>query len=404
MIPSPFEEIQKRFPILQQKRNKPALIYLDNAATTQKPQEVLDALLDYYTTSNANTNRSAHHLSDLASYQVATVRRQVAQFINAATSASVIFTAGTTASLNLVANTYGAQHLKAKDEIIICKMAHHSHLLPWQKIAQEKGAVLRYIPLTAEGHLDQATFASLLNPRTKIVALTYVSNVLGTINPLKQMVAAAHAQQAIVVVDAAQAPPHLSIDVQDLDCDFLAFSGHKAYGPTGVGVLYGKKQLLDTLSPYQVGGGMVQPDNAFQLAYEEPPYRFEAGTLPIASIVGLGAAIAFLKKVTYPTLQVHEQELLTYTTQALKNIPRLRIWGAPTPKVGIISFTIEEKHPLDIGVALAMKGIAVRTGHHCAAPLMAHLGIQGTVRISFALYNTLAEIDQLIDVLVNHLF
>ena len=207
MMPSPFEEIQKSFPILQQKRNKPPLIYLDNAATTQKPQAVLDALLAYYTTSNANTNRSAHHLSDLASYQVATVRRQVAQFINASTPASVIFTAGTTASLNLVANTYGGQHLKAKDEIIICKMAHHSNLLPWQKIAQEKGAVLRYIPLTAEGHLDQTTFASLLNPRTKIVALTYVSNVLGTINPLKQMIAAAHAQQAIVVVDAAQAPP-----------------------------------------------------------------------------------------------------------------------------------------------------------------------------------------------------
>lgn len=404
MLSSPLDEIQKNFPILQQKRNKPPLIYLDNAATTQKPQAVLDALLTYYTTSNANTHRSAHHLSDLASYQVANVRRQVAQFINATTSASVIFTAGATASLNLVANTYGAHHLNPKDEIIISKMAHHSHLLPWQNIAQEKGAVLRYIPLTTEGHLDQATFTTLLNPRTKIVALTYISNALGTINPLKQMITAAHAHQATVVIDAAQAPPHLPIDVQDLDCDFLAFSSHKAYGPTGVGILYGKKQLLDDLPPYQVGGGMVQPNAASQLVYEAPPYRFEAGTPPIASIVGFGAAITFLEKVTYPTLQAHEQKLLTYATQALTTIPRLRIWGAPNPKVGIISFTIEGKHPLDIGVALAMKEIAVRTGHHCAAPLMAHLGINGTVRISFALYNTLAEIDQLMNVLVNHLF
>ena len=389
------ERIRKGFPILQTKVHGHPLVYLDNAATSQKPRAVIDALVRYYEGENANIHRGVHYLSQIATEEFEKARETVRAFVNAARASEIIFTRGTTEALNLVAQTYGKTNVGAGDEVLITAMEHHSNIVPWQMLCAEKGAKLRVAPMNDEGELLLAEYEKLLSAKTKVVAVGHVSNALGTINPLKQMIAAAHAKGAVVVVDGAQAVPHLKVDVQDLDADFCAFSGHKMYGPTGIGVLYGKQALLEAMPPYQGGGDMISSVTFEKTTYNKVPHKFEAGTPDMAGVAGLMAAIDYMNGIGIEKIATHEHELLVYATQVIGAIEGVRLIGTAREKAGVLSFVLDEVHPHDIGTILDQQGIAVRTGHHCAQPVMERFSIPATVRASFAMYNTKGEVDAL---------
>jgi cysteine desulfurase/selenocysteine lyase len=390
------QAIRKHFPALQRQVKGKPLVYFDNAATTQKPQAVIDALVNYYSNYNANIHRGIHTLAEEATAAFEATRDTVQQFINAESREQIIFTGGTTEGINLVAQTWGRQNIKAGDEIVISNMEHHSNIVPWYILAQEKGAVLRIIPINENGELIMDEFESLLSEKTKLVSIVHVSNALGTINPVKTIIEKAHSVGAVALVDGAQSTVHLDIDVQDLDCDFFAFSSHKIYGPTGVGVLYGKKHLLESMPPYQGGGEMIKEVYFDNITYNDLPYKYEAGTPNIADTVAFKAALDFTKAIGKDKIREHEKELLYYATEQLAQIEGLRIIGKAKNKISVISFVIDKVHPQDLGILLDNRGIAVRTGHHCAQPLMDCYRIPGTTRASFAMYNTKEEIDALI--------
>ena len=389
------EKIRRDFPILKMKVQGHPLVYLDNAATSQKPQSVIDALVRYYEGENANIHRGVHYLSQIATEAFEQARETVRAFVNAARASEIIFTRGTTEAINLVAHSYGRANVGAGDEVLITAMEHHSNIVPWQMLCEEKGAKLRVAPMNDEGELLLEEFKKLLNPRTKVVAVGHVSNALGTINPLKEMIAAAHTLGIPVVVDGAQAVPHLAVDVQDLDADFYAFSGHKMYGPTGSGVLYGKTALLEAMPPYQGGGDMISSVTFEKTTYNKLPYKFEAGTPDMAGAAGLKAAIEYMNGIGIAKIAAHEHELLEYATEVIGSLPGVRLIGTAREKASVLSFVLDEVHPHDIGTILDQEGIAVRTGHHCAQPVMERFHIPATVRASFAVYNTKAEIDAL---------
>ena len=384
------------FPILQAKNRGKPLIYLDTAVSAQKPHQVIDAIQHYYMHQHANIHRGVYELSERATQAFEGVRQTVKSFINAQYTEEIIFVRGTTEAINLVAHSYGRTHFQPGDEIAVSVMEHHANIVPWQMVCEATGAVLRVISMSDAGELDIDAYRHLLNPRTKMVAVTHISNVLGTINPLKEMIALAHSQQIPVMVDGAQAAPFFPVDVQELDCDFYAFSSHKMYGPTGLGILYGKKSLLDAMPPYQGGGDMIETVSFAKTTYAKLPSKFEAGTPDIAAVVGLGAAINYLQAIGMEKIAAHERELLRYATEQLNAIAGLRIQGTAKQKAGVISFIIDNLHPHDIATILDHEGIAVRAGHHCAMPLMERLNVPATVRASFGLYNTMEEIDKLV--------
>jgi cysteine desulfurase/selenocysteine lyase len=388
--------IRQAFPILGRMVKDKPLVYLDNAATSQKPLSVINALSDYYTGYNANIHRGIHSLAEEATAAYEASRYAVKQFIGAAATEEIIFTRGTTEGINLVAYTWGRQNVHAGDEIIISGMEHHSNIVPWQILCDEKHAVLKVIPVTENGELSLNAYQELLTDKTKLVAIVQVSNALGTVNPVKEMIAAAHQAGALVLVDGAQSAVHLDIDVQDLDCDFFAFSGHKVYGPTGVGVLYGKRAILEDMPVFQGGGEMIKEVTFEHTTYNELPYKYEAGTPNIADTIALKAALDFINTTGKAEIRKHEVGLLAYATEQLENIPGLTIIGKAREKASLVSFVIKGTHPQDIGILLDNQGIAVRTGHHCCQPLMKRFDIPGTVRASFALYNTMEEVDKLI--------
>jgi cysteine desulfurase/selenocysteine lyase len=389
-------EIREQFPILGRTVKGKPLVYFDNAATSQKPQSVIDALSHYYSHYNANIHRGIHTLAEEATLAYEATRFAVQEFIGAAFVEEVIFTRGTTESINLVANTWGRQNIDAGDEIIISGMEHHSNIVPWQILCEEKGAVLKVIPVKDNGELAMGVYQELLSSKTKLVSIVQVSNSLGTVNPVKEMIAAAHKVGAKVLVDGAQSAVHLDIDVQDMDCDFFAFSGHKVYGPTGVGALYGKKELLENMPVFQGGGEMIKEVTFERTTYNDLPYKYEPATPNFADTIAKKTALNFIKSVGKEEIRKHEAELLAYATAQLEAIPGLKIIGNAQDKVSLVSFVIEGVHPQDIGVLLDNMGIAVRTGHHCTQPLMKRFGIPGTVRASFALYNQKEEIDVLV--------
>lgn len=393
------DEIRKDFPILSQKVYGRPLVYFDNAATVQKPNVVLEKIQSAYTTQNGNIHRGVHFLSQKATEEHEAARAYVAQYINASCSCEVIFTRGTTEAINLVATSFGECFCSEGDEVILSEMEHHSNIVPWQLLAEKKNLKLKIVKLDARGELDLSHYESLFSERTKLVAVAHVSNVLGTINPIKKIVQTAHRKGAKVLVDGAQAIPHLAVDVQDLDADFYAFSGHKVYAPTGIGVLYGKEALLNQLPPYQGGGEMIDRVSFGGTTYNQLPYKFEAGTPDYVGSTALAEALRYLKNIGLEDVCRHEQELLSYATERLKEIDDVRIFGTSENKSGVLSFLVGNIHPYDIGALLDKLGIAVRTGHHCAQPLMDSLGIVGTVRLSFAVYNTKSEIDVFIDAL-----
>ena len=388
--------IRGQFPVLNRDVKGKPLVYLDNAATSQKPQVVLDALLNYYTEYNANIHRGIHTLAEEATAAFEATRDTVKQFINAGAREQIIFTRGTTEGINLVAQTWGRQTIKAGDEILVSNMEHHSNIVPWYVLCQEKGAVLKVVPINEEGELIMDEFEKLLTEKTKIVSIVHASNALGTVNPVKEIIKAAHKKGAVVLIDGAQSSVHLDIDVQQLDCDFFAFSSHKVYGPTGVGVLYGKKDLLEAMPVYQGGGEMIKEVYFDKVIYNDLPYKFEAGTPNIADTVAFKAALDFTTRLGKDKIRKHEDELLRYATEQLEQVPGLKIIGKAREKVSVISFTIEKAHPQDLGILLDNRGIAVRTGHHCAQPLMDRFCIPGTTRASFAVYNTKEEVDELV--------
>lgn len=388
--------IREQFPILNREVKGYPLVYLDNAATTQKPKEVIDALVNYYTTYNANIHRGIHTLAEEATAAYEATRNAVQQFINAGSREEIIFTRGTTESINLVAYTWGRQNLQQGDEIIISAMEHHSNIVPWQVLCEEKQAVLRVAPINEEGELVMEEFDKLLNNRTKLVSMMYVSNAMGSVNPVRMIIQKAHQAGALVLIDGAQAMAHLEVDVQELDCDFLAFSAHKLYGPTGVGVLYGKKQLLQNMPVFQGGGEMIKQVTFEKTTYNELPYKYEAGTPNIADTIAFKTAIEFVTRTGIKNMHQHEQELVEYATRKLETIPGLRIIGRAKEKISVISFVVNNAHPQDLGILLDNRGIAVRTGHHCCEPLMNRFGIPGTTRASFAVYNTTEEVDALV--------
>lgn len=389
-------KIRKQFPTLSRKVNNHALIYFDNAATAQKPEVVINALDSYYRTFNANIHRGLHALAEEATSTFELTRTTVQHFLNAARREEIIFTSGTTGSINLVAATWGRANLKAGDEVIISTMEHHSNIVPWQLICEEKGAALKIIPISDEGELDMDAYRSLLNEKTRMVSIAHVSNSLGTINPAKEIIKLAHNAGAVTLLDGAQSSVHLDIDVQSLDCDFFAMSGHKVYGPTGVGILYGKKELLDAMPPYMGGGEMIAEVTFEKTTFNELPYKFEAGTPNIADVIALRSAINFVNETGRGVVRKHEDEILQYAQEQLRDIDGVRIIGTARHKTGVLSFLINGTHPQDVGVLLDQQGIAVRTGHHCTQPLMHRLGIPGTVRASFAMYNTIEEADALV--------
>ncbi|MEY4628792.1 MAG: hypothetical protein RLZZ595_1118 [Bacteroidota bacterium] len=388
--------IRNLFPILHRKVKGKDLVYFDNAATSQKPIQVIDALVHYYTHYNANIHRGLHTLADEATAAYEAARVAVQEFIGAAFHEEIIFTKGTTESINLVARSWGSAFLQKGDEIIISSLEHHANIVPWQMIAEEKGAILKVIPMDDNGRLDMDAYSNMLSDKTKFVSIVHVSNALGIINPVGEIIALAHEKKALVLLDGAQSSVHLDIDVKKLDCDFYVFSGHKIYGPTGVGVLYGKKALLEKMPPFLGGGEMIKEVTFEKTTYNELPFKFEAGTPNIADVIVMKPAIEFINKYGKSQIRAHEEELLTYATIKLKEIEGLKIIGDVENKVSVISFIIEGVHPQDLAILLDNQGIAVRTGHHCAQPLMQRLGIVGTTRVSFAAYNTLAEIDVLI--------
>lgn len=388
--------IRKDFPILSREVYGQPLVYLDNAATTQKPLCVLDAMRDEYLNVNANVHRGVHWLSQQATELHEQARQTVQQFIHAKSPAEIVFTRGTTEGLNLVASTFAETFMQAGDEVILSVMEHHSNIVPWQLQAKKRGIVLKVIPMTDEGELIIDAYEELFTEKTKFVSITHVSNVLGTINPVQQMIAIAHAHGVPVMVDGAQSTPHFAVDMQLLDCDFFVFSGHKAYGPTGVGVLYGKEEWLDRLPPYQGGGEMISHVSFDKVTFERPPLKFEAGTPDYIATHGLAVALDYLSRLGMENIAQHEQELTAYATHQLQQIDQLGIYGTSFAKDAVISFHVGDIHPMDIGTLLDRLGIAVRTGHHCAQPLMERLGILGTVRASFGLYTTKEEIDVLV--------
>jgi cysteine desulfurase/selenocysteine lyase len=391
------ERLRRDFPILHRTvRGGKQLVYLDNAATTQKPQAVIDRLVTYYSEENSNVHRGVHYLSEVATAAYESARTTVKKFINARDEKEVVFTRGTTEGINLVASSWGRHHVGAGDEVLITAIEHHSNIVPWQLLCEEKSARLRIAPVNDAGELILDEFAKLLTKRTKIVAFGHASNALGTINPVKKMIAMAHANGSLVLIDGAQGVPHLEVDVQDLDCDFYAFSAHKVYGPTGIGVLYGKQAILDAMPPYQGGGDMILSVSFEKTTYNALPYKFEAGTPNISGAIGLASALDYLSAVGLPNIAEHEQDLLHYTTAQLKDIPGIRIIGTAAEKASVISFTLEGVHPHDIGTILDQEGIAVRTGHHCAQPLMMRFNVPATGRASFGLYNTREEADALV--------
>ena len=391
------EGIRRDFPILHQQVHGHPLVYLDNAATSQKPRVVIDAISRYYESGNANIHRGVHFLSEHATEEHESARRTVQQFLNATDKREIIFVRSATEGINLVAQTYGRTHVGAGDEVLISAMEHHSNIVPWQLLCEEKGAKLRVIPINDRGELQMEELPKLLTPRTKILAVTHVSNALGTINPLHKIVEIAHRHKVPVIVDGAQAAPHVRIDVQQLDCDFYVFSGHKVYGPTGIGVLYGKLALLDAMPPYQGGGDMIRSVTFEKTLYNDLPYKFEAGTPNIGGAIGLGAAIDYVNLLGIENIAAHEHDLLTYATEALEAIPGVHIIGTAKEKAAVVSFVIDGIHPHDIGTILDREGIAVRTGHHCAQPVMQRFKIPATARASFGLYNTRAEVDALVE-------
>lgn len=391
------ENIRSQFPILfRQVKGRP-LVYFDNAATSQKPQQVIDALVNYYTQYNANVHRGIHSLAEEATAEFEATRDAVKTFINAAYREEIIFTRGTTESINLVAYTWGRQNIQQGDEIIITAMEHHSNIVPWQMLCEEKNALLKIIPINNNGELLIDEFEKLLSPKTKLVSVVHVSNALGTINPVEEIILKAHAVGAVVLVDGAQSSMHLDIDVQKMNCDFFAFSSHKLFGPTGVGVLYGKKEILEAMPPFQGGGEMIKDCTFPKTTYADLPYKFEAGTPNIADVVAFKAALDFIEGIGKENIRRHEDELLLYATEKLQQIEGLKIIGTAKNKVSVISFIIDGVHPQDVGILLDNKGIAIRTGHHCAQPLMDRFQIPGTMRASFAVYNTIEEIDKLIE-------
>jgi cysteine desulfurase / selenocysteine lyase len=388
--------VRQQFPVLNREVKGRKLIYLDNAATSQKPQVVIDALIQYYSNFNANIHRGIHTLAEEATAAFEETRDAVKLFINARSREEIIFTRGTTESINLVAYSWGRKNIKAGDEIIISTMEHHSNIVPWQILCEEKNAVLKIIPVNDRGELLQDEYEKLLNPKTKLVSVVHASNALGTVNPVRQMIARAHSVGAVFMVDGAQSSVHLDIDVQDLDCDFFGFSAHKIYGPSGVGVLYGKKEILEAMPPFMGGGEMIKEVTFQKTTYNDLPYKFEAGTPNIADVIAFKKAIQFVLSIGKDRIRKHEQELMDYAQTELENIPGLQIIGKAREKVSVISFVLEHAHPQDIGILLDNRGIAVRTGHHCAQPLMDRYGIPGTARASFAVYNTKFEIDELV--------
>jgi cysteine desulfurase/selenocysteine lyase len=389
--------IREDFPILKKKVHGKNLVYLDNAATTQKPTYVIDKVNEYYTTMNANIHRGVHALSQEATESFEGARIEIKQFINALGKNQIIFTRGTTEAINLVASSYGRANIKEGDEIIISHMEHHSNIVPWQLLCKEKNAKLRVIPVNDAGELNYEEFEKMVNEKTKFISIVYVSNSLGTINPVKEMINYAHQFNIPVLVDAAQAVNHIKVDVQNLDCDFLAFSGHKIYGPTGIGTLYGKVELLETMPPYQGGGDMISKVTFEETTYNELPHKFEAGTPDIAGAIGLGAAIEYVTNVGIDRIKEHENNLLEYATKQIAQVPGLRIIGTAKEKTSVLSFVLENIHPHDIGTFLDFEGVAIRTGHHCTQPLMHRFNIPATSRASFAMYNTKEEVDVLIN-------
>jgi len=390
------ERIRQDFPILRQQVHGHPLVYLDNAATSQKPQVVIDAVRNYYERDNANIHRGVHFLSERATEEYERARRTAQRFLNAPDSREIIFVRGTTEAINLVAQTYGRKHVAEGDEVLVTAMEHHSNIVPWQILCEEKGAHLRVAPIDDRGELLVDEFEKLLGPRTKLVALPHVSNALGTINPVATLVEMAHRWNAPVLVDGAQAAPHVQIDVQALGCDFYAFSGHKVYGPTGIGILYGKAALLDAIPPYQGGGEMISSVTFEKTTYNKLPHKFEAGTPDISGAIGLGAALDYVKGLGLDEIAAHEEDLLAYANAALSAVPDIRLIGTAPHKAGVVSFVMEGIHPHDIGTILDQEGIAVRTGHHCAQPVMQRFNVPATVRASFALYNRKPEIDALV--------
>ena len=387
--------IREDFPILKQKVHGKPLVYLDNAATSQKPRAVIEAEERFYRHDCSNIHRGVHELSERATKAYEDVRAKVQHFLEARQAREIIFVRGTTEAINLVTNTYGRKHIRAGDEIVITAMEHHSNIVPWQILCEEKGCILRVAPINDRGELVFEEFEKLLNPRTKFVSVAHVSNVLGTVNPVRQIVQAAHRWNAPVLVDGAQAAPHLPIDVQELDCDFYAFSSHKLYGPTGVGVLYGKAQVLEEIPPYQGGGDMISSVSFKKTVYNVIPFKFEAGTPNIAGTIGLGAALDYVAQVGLENIARYEHELLSHATETLSQIPGVRLIGTAKEKAAVVSFVLEGVHAHDVGTILDQEGIAVRTGHHCAQPLMDRFGVPATVRASLSFYNTPQEVNAL---------
>jgi cysteine desulfurase/selenocysteine lyase len=390
------EKVRKDFPILHQKVHGKPLVYLDNAATTQKPLAVIEAIANYYRHDNSNIHRGVHTLSERATEAYERVRVAAQKFLNAVDTREIIFVRGTTEAINLVAQSYGRKNVGSGDEILITAMEHHSNIVPWQLLCEEKDAKLRVAPINDRGELLLDEFEKLLGPKTKIVAVGHISNALGTINPVREIVRMAHDRDIPVLVDGAQAAPRIPVDVQALDCDFYAISGHKMYGPTGIGVLYGKAEFLEAMPPYQGGGDMIASVTFDKTVYNRLPYKFEAGTPNIADTIGLGAAIEYLNHLGLETVDRHEADLLSYATQAVESIPGVRVVGRAREKAGVLSFVMDEIHPHDIGTILDNEGIAIRTGHHCAQPVMQRFNIPATARASFGLYNTREEVDALV--------
>ena len=385
--------IRADFPILKQRVHGKPLVYFDNGATSHKPQAVIDAVNHYYSAENSNIHRGVHYLSETATLAYEAARAKVRGFLNAKADREIIFVRGTTEAINLVAQSYGRSFLKAGDEIIVSAMEHHSNIVPWQMLCEQVGAKLRVIPINHDGEIVMDEYRRLLNDKTKFVSVTHVSNALGTVVPVKEIVALAHARGVAVLLDGAQAVPHLKVDVQELDCDFYAFSGHKLFGPTGVGVLYGRAELLEKMPPYQGGGDMISLVTFEKTHYNVLPYKFEAGTPHIAGGIGLGAAIDYLSTLDWKLVAAHEHRLLTYATEAVSKIEGLRIIGTAKEKAGVLSFVLGHVHAHDVGTILDQEGVAVRAGHHCAMPVMQRFGVPATTRASFAFYNTIDEID-----------
>jgi len=390
------ERIRADFPILKLKPGGKPLVYLDNAASSQMPQQVIDRLVRYQTTQHANIHRAVHTLSEIATAEYEEARRKLARFINAREERELIFTSGTTEAVNLAMHGYGRKFIGAGDEIILTTLEHHSNIVPWQMLAEEKGARIRVVPINDDGELLIDEYEKLFNERTRLVGVTHVSNALGSVNPLKQMIAFARARGVPVLVDGAQAAPHMKVDVQDLDCDFYAFSGHKLCGPTGIGILYGKAALLERMQPFKGGGDMILSVTFEKTTYNVIPQKFEAGTPPIAAAIGLGAAVDYLAAIGMDAIAAHEHALLDYATAQLERMPGVRIIGTAREKAAVLSFALEGVHPHDVGTLLNQDGVAVRTGHHCAQPVMQRFKVPATSRASFAFYNTMAEVDALV--------